>query len=209
MDYEREHTRRTLLRGGLAAFVGLVISPYALGKDKPKAKASSRGASKRGPRRVTVAKKSTPPPYDFRKDSEDVLLAKALYGEGRGQTIEERVEIAGTIVERLNDSKKRYGNNLQDVLLRGGYSCFGSSDPNRKKLENPAIYQDEKFQECLRIARDVRSGKVKPQLRATHYHPPTIYPYWAPKITKLGRVKVGNGESGDSEYSVHIFYRED
>ncbi|MBI4154781.1 cell wall hydrolase [Candidatus Woesearchaeota archaeon] len=115
---------------------------------------------------------------DLNKDSEEMLLARMLYGEARGCSKEEKIAIAYTALNRNKDEKKWNGeNNLKTVLLKKRqYSCFNEKDPNRTKLMNP----DSKiFEECLEVARGVLNKRYKdPTNGATHYHTRNIKPNW-------------------------------
>ena len=149
---------------------------------------------------------------DFSDDSDVVLLARMLYGEGRDRSDAEKVAIAYSAINRINDGKKWNGVDIRSVVLaRKQYSCFNRNDTNRKKLMDPENknYSPREWGKCLKISQDVLGGKLAdPTGGATHYHTGEN-PYWAkphsrtkkggPKMERIGRV---NG-------SKHIFYRED
>jgi spore germination cell wall hydrolase CwlJ-like protein len=139
---------------------------------------------------------------DFSQDSDEVLLARMLFGEARGCDIEEKIAIAYTAINRAEDGKAWNGETLREVLLKPyQYSCFNKSDLNRKKLMDPEKYDVRAWQECLEVAKDILADRYKdPTNRVTHYFKPSVVkPSWADKITRIGRIKG----------SRHEFYREE
>lgn len=144
---------------------------------------------------------------DFSKDSDEVLLARMLFGEARNCSDMEKIAVAYTAINRANDGKKWNGESVRGAILKPWqYSCFNENDSNRDKLMNPEKYDKQAFARCLDIARDVLAGKYKDPTGATHYfNPETAKPKWADKIRRLGRIKVDN----EGNLSKHEFYRED
>jgi len=140
---------------------------------------------------------------DFSADSDEVLLARMLFGEARNCSDEEMIDIAYTAINRTKDGKKWNGETLREVILKPWqYSCFNSNDVNRKKLMNPEKYDSKSWERCLKIAHEVLTGKYGEKNRgATHYFAKNIRkPKWAdsPKMTDIP----------EPEYYKHDFYRE-
>jgi len=136
---------------------------------------------------------------DFSNDTDEVLLARMLYGECRSCEDTEKIAVAHTALNRVNDGKRWNGETLREVILKPWqYSCFNKNNPNRKKLMNP---NPETFESCLEIARGVINGAYQDSTNgATHYfNPNVVKPSWAFKLTKIGKIK----------NSTHEFYRED
>ena len=113
---------------------------------------------------------------DFSKDSDEMLLAKMLYGEARSCSTAEKVDVAYTAVNRAGDNKKWNGTTLRGVILcksKKGvhqYSCFNKNDPNLPKLENLDL-SDKTLKECLQVSEDVLSGRYRAQNKEyTHYY---------------------------------------
>lgn len=135
---------------------------------------------------------------DFSKDSDRIILARAIYGEARNCSDEEKIAVAHTVINRVNDGKKWNGENVKDVILKPWqYSCFNKNDVNYEKLKNP----DKKiFERCLKVADEVLQGKYENLNKGqTHYfNPKVVKPKWADKMYKIG--KIGN--------SKHEFYIE-
>ena len=135
---------------------------------------------------------------DFSKDSDNVLLARMLYGETRNCSEEEKIAVAYTIINRVNDGKKWNGENVKQVILKPWqYSCFNKNDVNYEKLKNP----DKKiFEDCLKVANEVLQGKHSELNKGqTHYfNPKVVKPKWADEMHKIGKI----------ENSKHEFYIE-
>lgn len=135
---------------------------------------------------------------DFNKDSNEVLLARMIYGEARNCSKEEKIEIAYSAINRVNDGKKWNGETLREVILKPWqYSCFNKNDVNYEKLKAP---EKKVFEDCLKVADGVLEGKYSElNLGQTHYfNPKSANPKWTDKMKKIG--KIGN--------SKHEFYTE-
>jgi N-acetylmuramoyl-L-alanine amidase len=137
---------------------------------------------------------------DFSRDSDEILLARMLFGEARNCSDEEKGAIAYTAFNRANDGKKWNGESVRDsILKKWQYSCFNEGDPNREKLMDPESHDRNAWGECLRVADEVLRGEHSDLNKGqTHYHTRGINPSWASKIRKI------YGIDGK-----HFFYRED
>ncbi len=108
-----------------------------------------------------------PNPYygkndNFASDTDALLLARAIYGESRGQLEGNDTLYLHMVAETIINRKNRSGKSLKNVLLGKGektvkrkkivdgekivqddtiqvyyYTCFDPSDPNYRKLKNP------------------------------------------------------------------------
>lgn len=124
---------------------------------------------------------------NFLNDSEEILLARLIYGEARGEPYDTKVAIAQTVLNRVKE-KKWYGKNLQEVILKPKqFSCFNPNDPNFEKLKNPLKYEKlEVWQECYAVAKKVLNREVKDVSQgANHYC--TNNPSWAKNKQPLSR----------------------
>lgn len=122
---------------------------------------------------------------DFLNDSEATLLARAIYGEARGESYDTKVAIAQTILNRTGKNKW-WGNTLHEVLLKPyQFSCFNKNDPNYPKLQNPLNYENPRvWNECYDVAEKVLNHKLEDQsMGATHYC--TNDPSWTKKNQPL------------------------
>ena len=137
---------------------------------------------------------------DFKKDSEEVLLARMLFGEARNCSNQEKIAVAYTAINRVNDNKRWNGTNIKGVILKPWqYSCFNLNDPNRKKLMDPEKYDSKSWQTCLEIAKNVLSGNYSDSTNgATHYfNPSVVVPEWSKRMEKK-----------EVQGTKHDFYRE-
>lgn len=142
---------------------------------------------------------------DFRKDSDEVLLARMLLGEAESCSQIEKIAIAYTALNRASDNKDWNGRTLQEAILKPRqYSAF-NSDRNAK-LKNPLAYNKKEFLDCLQIAKEILAGKYQdPTNGATYYlnpnHPDLAgktLPTWTKNMIKIGRI----------QNSYHIFFKE-
>lgn len=126
---------------------------------------------------------------NFRKDTDEVLLARMIFGEARSCSLTEQIAIGYTAVNRATDGKNWNGTTLKDAILKKRqYSCFNSNDPNLPKLSCPEKYGPKSFERCLWIARNILDRKFDdPTLGATHYHTKKTRADWedSPKMVKL------------------------
>ena len=139
---------------------------------------------------------------DFSNDSDEVLLARMIFGEARGRDCldSERIAIGYVALNRIEEG--RYGRGLRGVLLRRNqFHCFNENNDNGVKVMNPMAYEPAAFEHCLEIARGVLSGIYTNETQgATHYFNPRVAsPSWADSMTRIGRI----------HGSKHVFYKED
>lgn len=138
-------------------------------------------------------------------ENEKKLLAEMIFGEARGCSREEKIAVAYTAINRVNDRKRWNGTTLTEVIKKPfQYSCFNHGNPNKTKLENPERYNTKAWDECLDVAKIVLSKEVNdPTNGATHYFNPRIVkPRWA-YSPQMERINLKNPE----RYA-HIFFRE-
>jgi len=143
---------------------------------------------------------------NFNKDSDEILLARMLYGETGGKlSLEETVAIANTAIRRSKDGKKWNGETLRgSILAPKQYSCFNGEDPMLPRLKNPYANNPKSFDRCLEIAEGIFNGKYQDTSKgATHYFNPKICsPSWAKAMQKIGYLQTSEGQSA------HVFYKE-
>jgi len=140
---------------------------------------------------------------DFYQDSEEILLARMLLGEAEGCSKEEKIAVAYTAINRIDDNKKWNGETLKEVILKPyQYSCFNTNLNN--KLKNPLTYNSKEFLKCLNLSEEILSNKYKdPTNGATHYYNPNHptmekEPEWSKNIEKIGSIN----------NSIHVFFKE-
>ncbi len=133
---------------------------------------------------------------DFTDDSDQMILARAIFGEARDQQYPDKARIAvgWSIRNRVEDS--RWPDTYVEVITQPlQYSAFNEDDPNRKFVENPFHVESEAnktaWHNCYDIAGKVISGEVDdPANGANHYYDDSIPPpYWATKETFILTIK--------------------
>ncbi len=124
---------------------------------------------------------------DFEDDSEQMILARAIWGEARGISKKARIAVAWSIKNRLG-MKDEWGTYHNIILAKAQYSAFweeSSKDPNLTALrdplgttDNPADHQ--KWRETYQIAGQVINNEIPdPTNGANHYYDDSIVaPYW-------------------------------
>lgn len=135
---------------------------------------------------------------NFQGDSDEVSLARTLFGEARNCSDKEKIAIAYTIINRANDNVKWNGADIFSVVHKPWqYCCYNPKDANLPKVKNPLAYEPKAFLHCLNLSKKILAGEFSDPTRgATSYHEQTILPYWAPKMKKVGQI------------DKHIFYKE-
>ncbi|MEW6610727.1 MAG: cell wall hydrolase [Patescibacteria group bacterium] len=123
---------------------------------------------------------------DFKDDTDQMMLARAIFGEARDIRLSDqaRIGVGWSIRNRVEDS--RWPNTYQEVITQPlQYSAFNEGDPNRQYVENPFFDNSQSNREawyrCYEIAGQVIVGKVDdPTHGANHYYDDSINtPYWA------------------------------
>ncbi len=132
---------------------------------------------------------------DFNDDSEQMILARAIFGEARSLPEKGRIAVGWSIKNRVIDV--RWGDNYHDVILEDKqYSAFNKNDPNYPYVLNPLSdpSQADDWLECYKIAGQVMVGEVSdPTGGANHYFSEFIKPpYWTKNKNAHLKLKVGN-----------------
>lgn len=122
---------------------------------------------------------------DFFDDPDQIILARAIFGEGRDVKFSDelRIAIGWSIRNRVEDS--RWPDTYAGVITQPEqYSAFNLNDPNRQLLENPLQTNLEldktAWLRAYDIAGKVLNGQVAdPTSGANHYHDSsTSRPYY-------------------------------
>jgi N-acetylmuramoyl-L-alanine amidase len=135
---------------------------------------------------------------DFNLDSDELLMARLVFGEAEGCSKLEKIKIAWTALNRVDGG---YGKTLKEVILSPyQYSCFNPEMDSSKFLKYPLEHNASEFMASLEIAKDVLAGKYPdPTGGAVSYYNPYLVkePYWARTMKRVKRDK------GD----YHLFFR--
>lgn len=127
------------------------------------------------------------------REPEQLVVARVLYGEGRGEPVPVREAVAGVIRNRV-DRPGWWGRSWKEVCLKQKqFSCLNRRDPNVDIIMSASI-SDVVFLECLGIAYGVMHNLIADSTDgATHYHDTSVQPYWAGKlqfIKAMGRLRL-------------------
>lgn len=116
---------------------------------------------------------------DFRDDTEEMLLARLIFGEASGEPREAKIWVAWSVINRTK-ANSWWPNTIRGAILQPGqYDPFKpSEDPQStyQKIINPLGYKGvgttdkESWYECYQIAREVIAGKINNPTTATHIH---------------------------------------
>jgi len=132
---------------------------------------------------------------DFNDDSEQMILARAIWGEARGTSKIARVAVGWSIKNRLG-MRKNWGTYHNIILDRGQYSCFWEKFPydnNLIALRDPIKSDNsanrEKWKETYEIAGQVIAGSISDSTGgANHYYDDSITKKY--KWMKEGKFKI-------------------
>lgn len=139
---------------------------------------------------------------NFADDSEQMILARAIFGEARSLEYpdEARIAVGWAIRNRVEDS--RWADNYHGIIIQESqYSAFNKDDKNRPYVENPFWKGTETdknaWYNCYEIAGKVIKGEVNdPTNGANHYYDNSIpTPYWATPGTVVHEVESLNKKS--------------
>lgn len=124
---------------------------------------------------------------DFDDDSEEIILARLIFGEANNQPLEAKAWIAWSVINRI-EANSWWPKTIHEVILQEGqYDPFKPLDQNYKKIINPLNYEkisemDRKsWYECYKIAQDVVLGKTANPTTATHFFGKGIAQKWFEK----------------------------
>lgn len=125
---------------------------------------------------------------EYNNDTEQMILARAIWGEARGASEEARIAVAWSIKNRIG--KRKSWDTYHNIILQPSqYSAFWETPPkdsNLKALRDPLGTTDnpddhKKWREIYEIAGSVIARDIPdPTKGATHYYDDSINPpFWA------------------------------
>lgn len=120
-------------------------------------------------------------------------LTQAVYYEAAREPVDGRRAVAQVILNRMRHPA--FPKSVCGVVYQGstrpGCQFSFTCDGSLLRRPDPGLWQ-----QAARIAYDALNGYVEKAVGyATHYHANYVFPYWAPRLTKLTRI------------GAHIFYR--
>lgn len=138
---------------------------------------------------------------DFGDDTEDMLLARLIFGEANNESREAKIWVAWSVINRTK-ADSWWPKTIRAVILQEDqYDPIKSTSDIYKKIIDPLNYEgvgvaDKKsWYECYEIARDVISGKIDNPTTATHFVSGKDYKDWFEKnVVPRGKFlkKIGN-----------------
>lgn len=134
---------------------------------------------------------------NFNDDIEQMILARAIFGEARDQLYPDQARVAvGWSIKNRVENEGKSSKTYHEVITRvDQYSAFNETDENRPYVENP-FWKDSDvdrtaWYNCFDIAGKIINGKVKdPTGGANHYYDNSIStPDWATTETLVLSIK--------------------
>lgn len=123
-----------------------------------------------------------------------MCMAVAIFFEAGNQSYEGKLAVGNVIENRVQSN--RYPDDICSVVYDGKAFSFThdgkSDDPTRHT--DPADVRA--WEDSRRAARVIMNGELDVRIVATHYHANYVNPWWADKITYVGRI------------DDHLFYEE-
>ncbi|MCR4285223.1 MAG: cell wall hydrolase [archaeon] len=141
---------------------------------------------------------------DFSEDTEQIALARMLYGEARGESNAENFAIAYSAINRSTDGHRWNGEGDLRAVVHAPwqYSCFNKGSETLAALKDPESDDSVRWFELLDIAGRAIAGE-HPELNCgqTHYfNPRRANPDWADDLELI--------EFGGRNFA-HTYRRED
>ena len=126
--------------------------------------------------------------YNHAFNSETTLLAKMIYGEARGCSIEEKKLVAETAVNRRDISiNSKKPQTLKEVILAPSqYHCMHGLFGSNSWKVRLASKDDPNFAQCYQVAEEALAGKYQNH-GLVSYHTIGSSPSWG-RSPKLQRV---------------------
>lgn len=111
---------------------------------------------------------------NFYDDSEEMILARLIFGEARSQSQEAKIWVASTVFNRIKSpTSSWWPDTVHDVILQDQqYKSFNENNRNSSLVENPIKdpTQKQSWEDCYRIAEEILAGKILIQSEVTHFH---------------------------------------
>ncbi|MFA5023686.1 MAG: cell wall hydrolase [Patescibacteria group bacterium] len=111
---------------------------------------------------------------DFNDDTDEMILARLIFGEAEGEPREAKIWVAGSVINRVN--AQAWPDTIKGVILqKGQYDPFKTSSDIYKKIISPlgfdgvGVADQKSWYECYEIAQDIISKKINNPTSATHF----------------------------------------
>lgn len=119
---------------------------------------------------------------NFADDTDQMILARALFGEARNTLIPDLARVAIAWVIRHRVESKRWQNTYWEVITEKlQFSSFNKTDDNRKYVENPNHTKRDIDLQAWKHAYDIAGKVIRDELKdptdgANHYYDDSISP---------------------------------
>lgn len=142
---------------------------------------------------------------ELSKMTDEELLARLVWGEARGESLDGQIAVANVVMNRVKSGKYGGVGGVKGVCLKPWqFSCFNANDPNLKLMLEPYGGHDSStFKQCLMVAKMILAGLCRDNtIGSTHYFNPDVVSGGWPKSwnrkTMVKKTTIGR----------HVFYRE-
>jgi hypothetical protein len=113
---------------------------------------------------------------DFNDDTEEIILARLIFGETSGEPREAKEWVAWSVINRI-EAGSWWPETIHKVILqKRQYDPFKPTDKNYLKIINPLSFSgsnkisESSWRECYKIAENVVLRKTINPTKATHFH---------------------------------------
>jgi len=135
---------------------------------------------------------------DFYDDTEDILLARLIFGEAENQPKEAKIGVGFTVINRVNKQRPNWGLTIREVILKENQYDSLWSEATYEKVRDPLKSASEArkkaWVESYEVALGILSGAVSDTTNgATNFHSftkPEDFPSWATE--ENFKVKIGD-----------------
>jgi hypothetical protein len=138
---------------------------------------------------------------DFRDDTDEMLLARLIFGEVNNEPREAKIWVAWSVINRTKANSWWPKMIKEAILQKGQYDPIKSESPVFKKIISPLDFEDmgtsdkKSWYECYEVASGVISGKISNPTIATHFFGIGVAKDWFEKnVVPKGKFlkKIGN-----------------
>lgn len=138
---------------------------------------------------------------DWNDDTDEMILARLIFGEARGESREAKEWVAWSVINRI-EAKSWWPKTIHEVILqKKQYDPFKPTDLNYSKIIDPFGFKgsnkasEASWRECYKVAEYVILRKTINPTEATHFHGVGVTKGWYEKnIVPRGKFikKIGN-----------------
>lgn len=120
----------------------------------------------------------------MKQSEEQLVLARTIYGEARGEGEAGMTAVANVVMNRV-EAGGWFGDGVVAVCQKPWqFSAWNANDPNRAKIESMEAGDNSVFDLALDIAAAAIAGDLGDVTGgATHYHTRQITPSWSASLT--------------------------